>query len=409
MKKNTDKLKTAKKENKQKIKKEIPFVTFMPTDKSIEAAIYYGFTHIKAPVPNKDDIKKASTLKENWAKNGSNIPWIFSKEFSEERIAMIREYYEQGMNSLPQPTMVFYESNTKKERNKTSFNLEIIGSSKSISEGILIKTAAAILGDENYNNLVIEINSIGDKESSNKFNRDLINYYKKNLSSIDSQCRQNFKKDPFYVLSCDSEPCQKVRENAPTSLSCLSDASRAHFKDVLEFIEIMGIPYRINNCLVSDKRYCSQTVFEIKNADNEKEILATGFRYDGLSHKIGNKKDVPGIGLKIFIKKNKTVKKISKLPKPIAFFIQLGDEAKHKSLEVLESLRKAGIYIYHTLGRDKFGSQFALVEKSKVPYVIIMGKRESIENTVMIRENTTRDQETIPISEIAKFLKKIQR
>jgi histidyl-tRNA synthetase len=61
------------------------------------------------------------------------------------------------------------------------------------------------------------------------------------------------------------------------------------------------------------------------------------------------------------------------------------------------------------LGRDKFGSQFAHVEKSKVPYVIIMGKKEFIENSVMVRENMTRTQETVPIHELAEYVKKFKK
>jgi len=385
--------------------KESSVVNFMPIDKNIEASLYYGFTPIKSPVPNKEDIKKSAGLKESWARNCTGMPWFFSKEFSEERVALLREYYENNMNSLPQPLMYIYESNSKKERNKTSFNLEIMGSSKSIAEALIIKTASSILKDNGYKNLIIEINSIGDKESTNKFTKDFTNYYKKNLNSLSAHCRQNFKKDPFYLLPCEACDPGKVKDNAPTSLSCLSDASRTHFKEVLEYIEIMGIPYKINNCLVPDRKYCSQTIFEIKNADNEKEVLAIGFRYDGLSQKLGNKKDVPGIGLKIFLKKKSAEKKVSKLQKPIAFYIQLGEEAKHKSLDVIEILRKEKIFVYHMLGRDKFGSQFSLVEKSKVPYVIIMGKKESLDNSVMVRENITRNQETISINDLAGYLK----
>jgi histidyl-tRNA synthetase len=159
---------------------------------------------------------------------------------------------------------------------------------------------------------------------------------------------------------------------------------------------------------VPDRKYGSGTVFEIKEtlANGEAgETLAVGFRYDSLAQKIGQKRDVPGAGIKIFLKKKAKVMKISKLPKPIAFYIQLGDEAKHKSLEVIEMLRYEKIFVYHMLGRDKFGSQFSLVEKSKVPYVIIMGKKEFLENSVMVRENATRTQETISIEKLADYLK----
>jgi histidyl-tRNA synthetase len=396
-----------KKQKKTKKPAESKFINFTPIDKSVEAAVYYGFTPTKHPKANKEDTVRIASLKESWARSCAEMPWVFSQEFAEERAAFLREYFEQSMNNLPQPIMLAYESETGKERGRNSFNLEIIGTPKSIAEALLIKTAVAILEDNGHKNLSIEINSVGDKESLNKFARELTNYYKKNINELSPHCRQNFKKDAFYVLNCQKCDCSKIKEGTPTSVSCLSDESRTQFKEVFEYIETINIPFKINNCLVPDRKYCSQTIFEIKDAENN-ETLAIGFRYDGLAQKIGHKKDIPGAGIKIFLKKKATTKKVSKLVKPVAFYVQLGDEAKHKSLEVIEMLRKEKIFIYHMLGRDKIGSQFSLVEKLKVPHVIIMGKKESLENSVMIRENSTRNQETIKISDLVKHLKKLK-
>ncbi len=402
------KKKTKKVIKKTKGKPKAEFVNFLPFNKIAEAALYYGFTPAKHFQISKDDVKKASSLKDSWTKNCAGMPWLFSQTFAEERIALLREYVEDNMLSLPQPVMLVHESETIKERAKSTINLEVIGTEASIAEAILIKSATSILKDNGYKDFTIEINSIGDKESINKFIKELTNYYKKNLNSLSAHCRQNFKKDPFYVLPCNEcDPEYKIKDAAPTSVSWLSDESRAHFKDVLEYIETMKIPYKINNCLVPDRKYGSGTIFEIKELlsdGNSGEVLAVGFRYDGLAQKIGYKKDIPGAGVKIFLKKKAVIKKISKLPKPMAFYIQLGDEAKHKSLEVIEMLRRESVYIYHMLGRDKFGSQFSLVEKSKVPYVIIMGKKEFIENSVMVRDNTTRNQQTVPLEKLVEYV-----
>ena len=84
-----------------------------------------------------------------------------------------------------------------------------------------------------------------------------------------------------------------------------------------------------------DRKYCSGTVFEIKEVLGDGAVgntLAVGFRHDEISQKIGHRKDNPGAGIKIFLKKKAAARKISKLPKPVAFYIQLGDEAKNKSL-----------------------------------------------------------------------------
>ncbi len=314
------------------------------------------------------------------------------------------------MVSLPQPVMLLHESESVKERAKHTVNLEIIGTSRPIAEAMLIKSAISILKDNGHSNFLIEINSIGDKESINKFSKDLVNYYKKNLNSLGAHCRQNFKKDPMYLLLCNECEDGKLKEAAPTSIASLSDESRAHFKEVLEYVETMGIPYKINNSLIPDRKVCSGTVFEIKELSDAGEALSTlavGFRFDGLAQKVGHKRDIPGAGIKIFTHKKALVKKVDKLVKPIAFYIQLGDEAKHKSLEVIELLKDSKIYIYHMLGRDKFGSQFSLVEKLRVPYVIIMGKKEFLENSVMVRENSTRMQQTIQIGKLVEYLKNL--
>ncbi len=388
------------------------YINFLPINKMAEAALYFGFTSTKPLQITKDDVHKASSLKDAYSKNVSGLPWMFSQVFAEERVALLREYLEKNLSSFPQPIMLVHESDIIKERAKHTINLEVMGTDRSIAEALLIKTAVSMLKDNGYKDFTIEINSIGDKESMNKFSKELTNYYKKNLNSLSAHCRQNFKKDPYYLLhctECDAEG--KLKEAAPTSISCLSDISRAHFTEVLEFIETMGIPYKINNCLVPDKKYCSGTVFEIKEtlANGEVgETLAVGFRYDGIAQKVGYKRDNPGVGIKIFLKKKAIIKKVSKLAKPLAFYIQLGDEAKHRSLELIDMLKDEKIFVHHMLGRDKFGSQFAHVEKTKVPYVIIMGKKEFLEKSVMVRENVTRTQQTIPVHKLAEYIKKLK-
>jgi len=387
-------------------------INFLPINKQAAAALYFGFTPTKPLQITKDDVHKASSLKDSYTKNVSGLPWMFSQVFAEERVALLREFLEKNLSSLPQPIMLIHESDIIKERAKHTINLEVMGTDRSIAEALLIKTAVSMLKDNGHKDFVVEINSIGDKESMNRFSKELTNYYKKNLNSLSAHCRQNFKKDPYYLLHCNECDTEgKLKESAPTSVSCLSDISRAHFTEVLEFIETMNIPYKINNNLVPDKKYCSGTIFEIKemlNNGNSGDTLAVGFRYDGIAQKVGHKRDNPGVGIKIFLKKKAVIKKISKLAKPLAFYIQLGDEAKHKSLELIEMLKQEKIFVHHMLGRDKFGSQFAHVEKTKVPYVIIMGKKEFLENSVMVRENVTRTQQSIPVHKLAEHIKKIK-
>ena len=395
--------------------KESKFLDLKNIDKTTEAAVYYGFMPIEIPKIEKEDKDKTKTIKD-----GEPIITIGSNEkienVIEEKAALLRTYFNTNMAIMPQPVMITYNGfineGPEKSQSKTrKIGLEIIGSSKSIAEIILIKTALAILEDNGFKNLQVEINSIGDRESYSRFLRELTAYFRKNINSMQAHCRQEFKKDPFLVLNCKNEKCCQLKEEAPKSIACLSDESRIHFKEVLEYLESLDIPYKINDSLISDKRYASGTVFEIKQkSDNPKvkdESLAVGFRSDLICKKLGFKKDIPMIGAKIEFKSESEKRQLPKIKKTSVFFIQLGNEAKHKSLKVVDILRQEDIYINHALSRDKMAGQMATAERLKVPYILIMGKKEAMDNTIMIRDVATRSQETNNISELTSYLKKL--
>ncbi len=399
----------------KKNKKQSKFLDVKNIDRATEAAVYYGFMPVETPIIEKADKDNAKILKD-----GEPIEIIGSNEeiknIVEEKSAILRNYFDTNLAIMPQPVMITYNGfiNDGKERQagkQRKLGLEIIGSEKSISEAILIKTALAILEDNGFKDLYVEINSIGDKESTSKFVREITAYYRKNINGLQAHCRQLFKKDPLLVLSCNNEKCLPVKDEAPKAVSCLSDQSREHFRSVLEYLESLDIDYKINDCLVSDRRFASGTVFEIKQrSENSKTAdvsLAVGFRTDGICKKLGFKKDVPMIGIKISFKSDFEKRIQPKIKRSSVFFIQLGDEAKHKSLKVIDILRQENIFVHHSLGRDKLSSQLAMAERFKTPYVLLMGKKEAMEGTVMIRDVATRSQETIAIGNLAEHLKKL--
>ncbi len=106
------KTKTKKINNKSKIKKaKTEFVEFNPLNKAAEAAVYFGFTPTKNLQVTKDDISKSNSLKDSWTKSNSDLPWMFSQSFVEERASLLRKYNEENLISVPQPVMIVHEGN----------------------------------------------------------------------------------------------------------------------------------------------------------------------------------------------------------------------------------------------------------------------------------------------------------
>lgn len=393
-------------------------------DKAAEIATYYGFTPTEPPQITKEDIHKAKSFCDNTKKSKNSFNDLGISIDPEEKVSIFRTYLEKNMQSMPQPVMIYFEGGPQNNEDKSKkatqknkrFNLEIIGTPKSVAEATLIKTSLEILKQEGFEDIFVDLNSVGDKESLNRFSRELTNYYRKNINSLASECKQLLKKDVFDLLECGNEKCREINEKAPQSISYLSEQSRQHFKEVLEFVESLGIPYRINNSMIGNKKMCSHTVFAIKNivhAEDEKggeidETLALGYRYGSLSKKLDFRKEVPAIGVTIsFKRKGDSPKKaiINKKPPKICY-IQLGFEAKLKSLEVIEMLRREKIPVLQSLSKDKLTSQLASAEHQKIPFAIIMGQKEALENSVIVRNMNNRFQETVKIPNLPEYLKK---
>jgi histidyl-tRNA synthetase len=395
------------------------YISYAHLDKIGEIPVYYGFTPSQSPSIKKNDLDQAKALLDgDYIDNEDDEARL--PLHVEEKIALLRMYQEENLHNLSQPVLLYFKEPFKGSLKKTSdyhryCDLEIIGNSKSMAEATLIQTARVVLAQEGYENIGVEINSIGDKDSIARFTRDLTNHYRKNVNDMHHECRQLLKKDPFELLGCQNEKCRKINESAPRSMNFLSEASRIHFQEVLEYLEALKIPYKINNNLIGNKKYCTETVFSITNLDyikksNDHKILAIGVRYNGLSKKIGIKREVQGVGISLLIKGNTDSRKeMKKVKRPFASFVQLGFESKLLSLSLIESLRQVKIPLYLSLAKDRLGAQVSIVEKYHIPYSLIMGKKEAIEKTVIVRNVETHAQDIVALEDLPKFMKKLER
>lgn len=399
-------------------------------EKAQEVAMYYGFKPIETPMMEHEEIftsgigggtdiidKEMYTLK---TKGGDHLALR-----PEHTAPLMRAYIEQGMQNQPQPVMFYHYGpvfrHDKPQRGRYrqfyQFDLDALGSEKSIMDALVIKAGMSILEEAGATNLSVDINSIGDKECRNAYLKELTNYYKKNLSSLPSVDRERLKTNPLRILDSKEEKTREINENAPDSLSFLCASCKKHFKEVLEYLEEMNIPYTLNKNLVRGLSYYTRTVFEIIEQNGAEDgsplTIAGGGRYDYLGRQIGSKKDIPAIGFSVGVDRvvsspwyKKLTPRIMKKPK--IYFIQLGNEAKLKSLNIIDVLRKAHVPIAQSLSKDSLGSQLAVAEKLAIPYAIIFGVKEALENSVIVRDMSNRSQDTVKIPKLLEYLKELK-
>lgn len=382
-------------------------------EKAAKIAEYYGFSLLPKIQVTRHDMHVARQLRCPLEQQSP-----FSKINIDELSTILHTYADKKLFGYQQP-MFYYEGSLPRENEHSSsalrqITLDIVGSSKSISDAAIIHTAYTILSEEYREDMVVELNSLGDKDSANRFNRELNSYYKKFSSELPAALRNLLKSDPSLIVTDENPKAKELAVNAPQSISCLSEPSRTQFKEVLEFMETLNIPYRINPKLIANRNIYSETVFVIRraNAQADEKPCAIGFRYNPVSKKIGYKKEIPAARVVIYLPKvkNGPVKKIeNKKPrKALFYFIHIGFEAKLKSLHTLEMLRKASLPVVYSLIKDTLTHQLMHAEQYAVPYILLMGQKESMEHTVLVRATKNSSQETIPLAELPKHLKKLK-
>lgn len=398
-------------------------------EKAQEISVYYGFKPIDTPIVENEEVftssigigtdivdKEMYTLK---TKGGDHLAMR-----PEHTAGTMRSYIENGMQSQPQPVLfynygpIFRHDKPQKGRYRQfwQFDMDALGSEKSILDALVIKTAWTILCEAGAQDLSVDINSIGDKECRNGYLKELVNYYKKHINSLPAIDRERLKTNPLRILDSKEEKTIEINQGAPDTLSHLCPACKKHFKEVLEYLEQMDIPYTLNKCLVRGLSYYTRTVFEIMipNEEDGKMItIASGGRYDYLGRQLGSKKDIPAVGSSIGVDRvveaswfTNLAPKIIKKPK--MYFIQLGFDAKLKSLNIMEILRKAKVPIAQSISKDSLGAQLAIAEKMGVKYTIIFGQKEAIENSVIVRDMSTRSQETVSINKLLDYIKELK-
>jgi histidyl-tRNA synthetase len=397
-------------------------------EKAQEVAVYYGFTPIETPILEHEETftsavgvgtdivdKEMYTLK---TKGGDHLAMR-----PEHTAGLMRAYITGGMQALPQPVLmyhsgpVFRHDKPQKGRYRQfyQFDVDALGSEKSIVDALVIKTIYTILEEAGAKDLIVTINSIGDKDSRPAYLKELTNYYKKHLKDLPEIDQERLKTNPMRILDSKDPKTIEINAGAPDPMNYLSTSGKKHFKEVLEYLDEMGIAYQIDKTLVRGLSYYTHTVFEIiePQEDGSMITIAGGGRYDYLGKMIGSKKDIPAMGGSLGMDRiierpwfKNLAPRIMKKPK--IYFIQVGFEAKLKSLNVIEILRKAHVPIAQSLSKDSLGAQLSVAEKSGVPYVIIFGQMEAVKNCVIVRNMETREQETVPLNELGAYIKQLK-
>jgi histidyl-tRNA synthetase len=395
-------------------------------NKAEELATAYGFERLDTPileetalfirgVGKQTDIveKEMYSFQDQGGENMTLRP--------EATAAVMRAYINHGMWNLPQPIRLFHygpmfrheRPQAGRYRQLTQGGCDIIGDKHSIIDAQLMRVGYLFFKELGLD-VVVHVNSIGDVASRETYKTALVEYYRSKRSSICENCKKRLVKNPMRLLDCKEEGCIAVRAEAPQIVDFLTEEPKNHFVRVLEYLDEMEVPYQLNPHLVRGLDYYSFTVFEFVGAGDEEKhgqtSLGAGGRYDGLAEVLGGN-PTPACGFSWGIER--TILKLKEknidvpdLITPDVYLAQLGEPARRKMLSLYDTLRKEGIRASENFSRDSLKSQLEAANRYGVRYTLILGQKEVLDGTVLIRDMDSGIQEIVDSKKVVAELKK---
>lgn len=430
-------------------------------NKIIDLAKVYGFKRIETPILEDSGLYERSTGKETDIvtkemysfidKNGEKIALR-----PEATPSLARAYIEHGMFNLPQPVKMLWfgplfrheKPQSGRLRQHTQFDLEMFGEKSPVADVQLILIAYNFFRELQIN-IQIQINSIGCKECREEYIKKLIEFYRERgkRAKLCEDCKKRLTKNPMRLLDCKEAVCIEIKFDAPQIVDSLCDDCRNHFVKVLEYLDELDIPYNLNPFLVRGLDYYNRTVFEFWPEEDQEKLddpnkesqsrppelsgrpsesagrpsesagrqasLGGGGRYDDLVESMGGR-ETPACGFGIGIER--VILKIKQKNIPLKkddqnyiFLAQLGEQARRKAFILFEELRRRGFNVRQAFTKDSLRAQLEEADRVGAKLSLILGQKEIIDGTILIRDMESGIQEIVDYKKIiSKIEKKLE-
>ncbi len=175
-------------------------------------------------------------------------------------------------------------------------------------------------------------------------------------------------------------------------------------------------PYEIDPKLLGHHECYSDALFAIDMLDDEgariahAPIYVRGGRYNEFVFR-STKQQIAAAGAVVVLRDKKAPVRTprGKIATPSVYVVQLGFGPKIKSLMLIDELRRAGISVHQNLASDSLSTQLRDAEARNVKYTVIIGQKEFVDGTVILRDMQGRNQEYVPMNTLAARLKRAKQ
>ncbi|MBD3202690.1 histidine--tRNA ligase, partial [Candidatus Woesearchaeota archaeon] len=181
-------------------------------------------------------------------------------------------------------------------------------------------------------------------------------------------------------------------------------------EELFEYLDFLKVKsYEFNHTLARGLGYYTGPIYEafLKDSKITSSVVGGG-RYDEyIGNFLGKTREIPATGLSFGLEPITEAVKLrqKEFPKSVSqvFIIPIG--TKEKSLEILQTLRKAGINVETDVMKRGISKNLDYANVMGIPYVIFIGENELKQDSVKLKHMKSGKEEMVKLDELVSSLK----
>jgi histidyl-tRNA synthetase len=330
---------------------------------------------------------------------------------------VMRAVIEHGLDRGQLPVKVWYSGQffraerpqAGRYRQFYQVGIEAIGLDDPAIDAEVIAIADAgfkALGLKQYR---LDITSLGDAASRTAHRVELLKFI--STLDLDEATAARAAINPLRLFDDKREEMKKAMAQAPLLMDFLTDSSRAHFDQVIAYLDALNISYTLNPRMVRGLDYYTGTTFEfVHDLLGAQSGIGGGGRYDGLMEQLGGA-SLSGIGFGLGVDRALLAAEAEGVIGSDSFvsdlfIIPLGESAKQKALVIATSLRSMGKQVEIAFGDRALKGAMKGADKSGATYAIVLGDAEISSGTVELKDMKLGTGTSVKIDSLFEALKK---
>ncbi len=259
----------------------------------------------------------------------------------------------------------------------------------------------------------LQLNNIGSSDDRAAYGAALTEFLTPLANQLDADSAKRLQANPLRILDSKDANTQALLQGAPLLRDFVNTESQAHFAQLRQLLDGLGITYQINERLVRGLDYYNNTVFEwVTDELGAQGTICAGGRYDGLVTQLGGR-ETPAAGFAVGIERVQLLQAKCAAPSARAaadVYLCVLDSAQagwclQLAQQVRDSLPQLRVRCH--AGGGKLAKQLKKADASGARWALIVGGDEVASQRVMLKPLRGGEQQSVPVAELAAMLQRL--